>query len=94
MLIKYTTGILPCRKLFCSKEFAEKSSMKNAAIGTEQRKLIRLRHTLVKTGDDKNYVWTKLGPNPSRLHKTMKNMILHKNLMFIFSFVQYFSKYC
>ena len=32
--------------------------------------------------------------NPSRIHKTTKNMILYKNLMFIFSLVQYFSKYC
>ena len=53
-----------------------------------------LRDTLIKTGDDKNYVWTKVGPNPSRIHKTTKNMILYKNLMFIFSLVQYFSKYC
>ena len=55
---------------------------------------VKLRDTLIKTGDDKNYVWTKVGPNPSRIHKTTKNMILYKNLMFIFSFVQYFSKYC
>ena len=48
---------------------------------------LSLRDTLIKTGDDKNYVWTKVGPNPSRIHKTTKNMILYKNLMFIFSFV-------
>ena len=53
-----------------------------------------LRDTLVKTGDDKNYFWTKVGPNPSRIHTTTNNMILYKNLMFIFSLVQYFSKYC
>ena len=39
-----------------------------------------LRDTLIKTGGDNNY-----GPNPSRFNKTTKNMILYKNLMFIFS---------
>ena len=53
-----------------------------------------LRDTLIKMGYDKNYVWTKVGPNPSRIHKTTKNMILYKNLMFIFSFLLYFSRYC
>ena len=55
---------------------------------------MRLRDTLIKTGDDKNYVWTKVGPNPSRIHKSTKNMILYKNLMFIFSFLLYLSRYC
>ena len=49
--------------------------------------------TLIKTGDEKNYVWTKVPPNPSRIHKTTKNMILYKNLMFIFSLIPSFSRY-
>ena len=53
-----------------------------------------LRDTLIKTGDEKNYVWTKVAPNPSRIHKTTKNMILCKNLMFIFSLIPSFSRYC
>ena len=52
-----------------------------------------LRDTLIKTGDEKNYVWTKVPPNPSRIHKTTKNMILYKNLMFIFSLIPSFSRY-
>ena len=48
----------------------------------------------IKTGDEKNYVWTKVAPNPSRIHKTTKNMILCKNLMFIFSLIPSFSRYC
>ena len=55
---------------------------------------VSLRDTLIKTGDEKNYVWTKVPPNPSRIHKTTKNMILCKNLMFIFSLIPSFSRYC
>ena len=59
------------------------------------RHLISLsRETLFKTEDDKNYVWTKFASNPSRIHETTKNMILCKDLMFIFSLVPYFSRYC
>ena len=54
----------------------------------------KLRDTLIKTGDEKNYVWTKVAPNPSRIHKTTKNMILCKNLMFIFSSIPSFPRYC
>ena len=53
-----------------------------------------LRDTLIKTGDEKNFVWTKVAPNPSRIHKTTKNMILCKNLMFIFSLIPSFFRYC
>ena len=53
-----------------------------------------LRDTFIKTGDEKNYVWTKVAPNPSRIHKTTKNMILCKNLMFIFSLILSFYRYC
>ena len=34
----------------------------------------------------------KLGPNPSRIHKTTNNMIHYKNLMFICSFLLNFSR--
>ena len=37
---------------------------------------------------------SKFAPNPSRIHETTKNMILCKHLMFIFSLVPYFSRYC
>ena len=53
-----------------------------------------LRETLIKRGDDKNYVWTKVAPNPSRIHRTTKNMILCKNRMFIFSLIPCFVRYC
>ena len=53
-----------------------------------------LRDTLFKTGDEKNYVWTKVAPNPSRIHKTTTNTILCKNLMFVFSLIPSFSRYC
>ena len=54
---------------------------------------IALRDTLIKTRDEKNYVWTKVPPNPSGIHKTTKNMILYKNLMLIFSLIPSFSRY-
>ena len=53
-----------------------------------------LRDTLIKTGDDKNFVWTKVAPNPSRIHKTTKNMILCKNLKFTSSLTLCFFRYC
>ena len=52
-----------------------------------------LRETLFKTEDDKNYGWTKVAQNPSRIHKTTENMILYKDLMFIFSLLPYFPRY-
>ena len=55
---------------------------------------LNLRDTLIKTRDEKNYVWTKIPSNSSRIQKTSKNMILCKNLMFIFTFLLYFSRYC
>ena len=56
--------------------------------------MIVLRDTLIKTGDEKNYVWTKSPQNPSRIEKFTKNMILCKNLMFIFSLISSLSRYC
>ena len=55
---------------------------------------ICLRDTLLKSGDDKNYVGTKVALNPSRFHEATKNSILCKNLMIIFSLIPYFSRYC
>ena len=60
----------------------------------KNRHNIYLRDTLIKSGDDKNYVGTKVALNPSRFHEATKNSILCKNLMFIFSLVPIFSRYC
>ena len=77
------------KRTFCSKKLKTFSDASRRDFSKSS-----LRDTLFKTGDEKNFVWTKVAPNPSRIHKTTKNMILYKNLMFIFSFLLYFFRYC